>query len=87
MGSRSGPTPELGRPENLALAIKAVEMFGDAELRSVLDSTGMGNHPVIVRAFYKAGKAISEDTVIRGRNVPTSDKTMADALYGNPTRQ
>jgi len=28
--------------------------------------TGLGNHPEVIRAFYKAGKAISEDRFIPG---------------------
>lgn len=52
--------------ENLAIARKALDAFGSPELRDVLNSTGLGNHPEIIRAFYKAGKAISEDRFIPG---------------------
>lgn len=52
--------------ENLAIAKKALDAFGSPELRDVLNATGLGNHPEIIRAFYKAGKAISEDRFIPG---------------------
>lgn len=52
--------------ENLAVARKALDTFGSPELRDVLNSTGLGNHPEIIRAFFKAGKAISEDRFIPG---------------------
>ena len=52
--------------ENLALARKALESFGTPELQDVLNMTGLGNHPEVIRAFYKAGKAISEDRFIPG---------------------
>ena len=52
--------------ENLAVARKALEAFGTPELRDVLNSTGFGNHPEIIKAFYKAGKAISEDGIVKG---------------------
>lgn len=52
--------------ENLAIARKAVETFGSPELKSVLDVSGLGNHPAIVKAFLKAGKAISEDGFVNG---------------------
>lgn len=52
--------------ENLAVAKKALDTFGTPELRDVLNSTGLGNHPEVIRAFYKAGKAISEDRFIPG---------------------
>lgn len=52
--------------ENLAVAKKALDTFGTPELRDVLNSTGLGNHPEVIRAFYKAGKAISEDRFVQG---------------------
>lgn len=52
--------------ENLAVAKKALDTFGTPELRDVLNSTGLGNHPEVIRAFYKAGKAISEDRFVPG---------------------
>lgn len=52
--------------ENLAVAKKALDTFGTPELRDVLNMTGLGNHPEVIRAFYRAGKAISEDRFISG---------------------
>ena len=49
----------------------------------MLESTGMGNHPALVRFAHKVGQAISEDGFLRGRGAPTSEKTMAEALYGS----
>lgn len=54
--------------ENLAIAKKARDTFGTPELNKLLDETGLGNHPEIIRAFYKAGKAISEDGFVKGGN-------------------
>lgn len=52
--------------ENLAVAKRALETFGTPELRDVLNASGLGNHPEVIRAFYKAGKAISEDRFVQG---------------------
>lgn len=52
--------------ENLAVARKALDTFGTPELRDVLNSTGLGNHPALIKAFYKAGKAISDDSFVKG---------------------
>lgn len=52
--------------ENLAIAKKALDAFGSPELRDVLNSTGLGNHPEIIRAFFNAGRAISDDRFIPG---------------------
>lgn len=52
--------------ENLGVARKALEMFGTPELKDVLNMTGFGNHPEVVKAFYKIGKAISQDGFVTG---------------------
>lgn len=51
---------------NLAIAKKAVERFGSPELSRLLNETGLGNHPELIRAFWKAGQAISEDRFVAG---------------------
>lgn len=53
--------------ENLATAKKALDTFGTPELRMLLNESGLGNHPEIIRAFYRAGKAISEDRFVTGQ--------------------
>lgn len=69
---------------NLATAKKAMDAFGSDELIAVLDSTGLGNHPAIIKAFVKAGKAMSEDTLMPGgAQVPTAQKSLAQTLYPN----
>jgi len=66
--------------ENLAVARKALETFGTPELRDVLNMTGMGNHPEVIRAFYKAGKAISEDRFVQG-NPRGAEPDMAKRMF------
>ena len=52
--------------ENLGIAKKALDTFGTPELKDVLHASGLGNHPEVIRAFYKAGKAISDDSFVKG---------------------
>lgn len=52
--------------ENLGIARKALDTFGTPELRDVLNASGLGNHPEVIKAFLKAGKAISEDKFVAG---------------------
>lgn len=59
--------------ENLAVAKTALDRFGTPELRDVLNMTGMGNHPEVIRAFYRVGKAISEDGFVKGAPAASSD--------------
>lgn len=59
---------EIGGPalaENLGYAAKVLDTFAP-DLRGVLDETGLGNHPALVKAFIKIGKAISEDRLVGG---------------------
>lgn len=75
--------PELGKEENLAAARSFVNTFGDDDLKSLLNSTGMGNHPAVVRALLKASKAISEDKFIAGKSdAEPAKKDPAAVLYG-----
>lgn len=68
--------------ENLAIAKKAVDTFGSPALRELLEATGLGNHPEVVKAFLKAGKAISEDGFVRGApKAPTTESDLAKSLF------
>ena len=76
---------EIGGPafdQSLAHAKKFLGAYGTTELIETLDSTGMGNHPEIIRAFSRAGKAMSEDTLSIG-GVSTNKKSPEDILYPN----
>lgn len=71
--------------ENLAVAKRALDTFGTQELRTLLNDSGLGNHPEIIRAFFRAGKAISEDTFVPGGTAPKGEgrRDHAKALYPN----
>lgn len=77
---------EIGGPnlaQNVAVAKKAMDKFGTPELSKLLDETGLGNHPEIVRAFYRAGKAISEDRFVGGGGPGTGSVDPAKRLFPN----
>ena len=74
--------------ENLSVAKKALDTFGSPELRTLLNESGLGNHPEIIRLMYRAGKAISEDRFVAGSQGsggkstgPKSFSDLASALY------
>jgi hypothetical protein len=69
-------------PENLATAKKALDAFGTPELKKLLNESGLGNNPEVIRAFYRAGKAISEDKFVGGKGAPP-DANDARSLYPN----
>jgi hypothetical protein len=68
--------------ENLGIARKALDTFGTPELKDVLNASGLGNHPEVIKAFVKAGKAISEDRFVSG--APKGPETdIAKKLFPN----
>lgn len=69
-------------PENLAIARKAIEAFGTPELKDVLNATGFGNHPAVIKAFYNAGKAISQDGFVTG-TAKGADTDPAKRMFPN----
>jgi hypothetical protein len=67
--------------QNLAVAKKALDQFGSPELVQLLNATGIGNNVHVIRAFLKAGQAISEDRFVKGSAASTRDP--ARVLYPN----
>lgn len=71
---------------NLAVANKALGRLGTPALRELLQATGLGNHPEIIRAFYQAGKVLPEDRLPGGSSKQdgASDKeAQLRALFPN----
>jgi hypothetical protein len=62
--------------ENLGLAKRAIETFGSPQLAKLIDAPsatnpdglGLGNHPEVIRLFYRVGRAISESDLVTGDN-------------------
>ena len=77
--------------ENLNVAKQALDAFGTDAFKSLLQETGFGNHPEIIRFMYRAGKAISEDSYVGNsegadysRNSGPKDfNAIANSLYSN----
>lgn len=68
--------------EEVSKAVRAADAFGGPELRKLLEETGLGNHPVMVRTFHAVAKCVSEDVSPGGACHATADKTFTQALYG-----
>lgn len=70
-------------PEKLAVAKRALDRFGTPELTQLLDESRLGNHPELIRAFYRAGKAISDDALVPGGRSVRGSNDPASRLYDN----
>lgn len=66
--------------ESISVAVKARDNFGTSEFNEMLDSSGLGNHPEMIRFLHRVGKAISEDSVVVG-GTTTSQLTREAVLY------
>lgn len=68
--------------ENLGVAKAALKQFGSDDLVKLLNETGLGNHPEVIRAFIKVGKAMSQDKVVTGSATQQAAND-ARSLYPN----
>lgn len=69
--------------ENIALAKQALDKFGGQELKDLLQSTGFGNHPAIVKAFYNIGKSVSNDVLVVSNGSSKETKDAASVMFPN----
>ena len=70
--------------ENLAIAKKGLDAVSSAALRTFLDTSGLGNHPEIIRAFYQVGMKISPAKFVTG-GAPVGHQGLADRMYPTKT--
>jgi hypothetical protein len=78
-----------GTPENhetvKAVAARFLDRFAGPEFRQMLVETGLGNHPEMIRAAYRAGQAIGEDgDFVRTDGAPAPrPKAFHEKLYSS----
>ena len=76
--------------EKMDMAKGAAKQFGGDELMALLDSTGLGNEPALIKAFANIGKAIASDEIIGGGGrqgfmvSPSEAKTQISQLKRDP---
>lgn len=78
--------PEYGGDKldaTLANAQKVLKDFGDPGLAQLLQTSGLGNHPALVRTFAKIGAAFGGDSFIPGKNGADTIHKDARSLYSN----
>lgn len=67
--------------ENLGIAAAARDQFGSPALKALLNKMKVGDHPEVVRYFYRVGKAVSQDGFVQGRSTNGQAKTDAEVFY------
>ena len=82
---RSMTDSEFGGPRfehNLRIAKKAVDHLGGRKLREVLEQSGLGSHPEIVRAFWKVGRAMAQPNAANTNlRIASGRKSIGELFY------
>jgi len=64
---------------------KLIHRLGTPELKTLLNETGLGDHPEMIRIFHRVAQAISEDTAVNADAAGGEELTPAQRIYGkNP---
>jgi hypothetical protein len=93
--------PEIGGknwPETEAFAARALDTFGAAsvkdkdgnetnEFRILLNDTGLGNHPVMLKMFRLIGEKVGEDSTFARSEAAKSKKDRTEILYPDDVRK
>lgn len=68
--------------KNIELAKRAVDRFATDAFKEDLDRTGFGNHPELLRVFYRIGKAMGDGEFVRPGAQAKRPKTYEEIFYG-----
>ncbi len=77
--------PEFGGDKfeaTVTQARRALSKFGSSDLTQLLDDSGYGNNPEIIRLLARVDKAVGEGEFVEGDSAPTTTpKSHAEILY------
>lgn len=74
----------------VSLAAKGLDALGFTKghpFRALLDETGFGNHPEMIRAMRRVGERVGEDTFERGGSGDAKPKSDRELFYPGYTKQ
>lgn len=70
--------------KNVELAKRVVTKYGSEDFLKTLNDTGLGNHPELVRVFFRIGRAMGEDKlVVPNAQASQPRRPIEDVFYGN----
>ncbi|MDD6087768.1 MAG: hypothetical protein PUB69_00375 [Desulfovibrionaceae bacterium] len=78
--SEIGGSDRNAREANAA-AIRAIDMFGNEELKKMLVETGYEFNPEIRRFLVRVGRALGEAKAVTGKETAPQVRHLADRLY------
>jgi len=63
------------------IARRAIKQYGDDALKELLHTTGLGDHPALVRFAYRAGLALKEDSVAGSNGAGSASASLSDEQF------
>lgn len=76
-----GVLNEQGVNQACEMSKRVLQRFGEPELINVLETSGMGNYPALVRFTSRIAKAMGEDKFISGPPEPAPTKSAQEIMY------
>lgn len=89
-GEQSKNDAEIGGAkfqETLKVAATGLKAFGSDEFTNLLNETGLGNHPEVIRFCHRVGMALQEDKALQPGAGTGRQLSAAQVLFDNPTSQ
>lgn len=69
--------------ESVELAKRVITKYGSDSFVNMLEETGFGNHPEVVRVFSKIGRLMANDKYVMPGSNAGGAKSYEDIFYGN----
>lgn len=75
--------------KQIEVAKRGVQAFGGDDIQQLLNETGLGNHPAVVKMFAKIGKELLEDSIVHADKeavfgiTPDNAKVMIEQKMGD----
>ena len=70
------------------LSNRVIEQHASPEFKQLLASSGLGNHPELVRVFSRVAKELGyADSFVTGGGNPSDQKSLSDRLYDKTAKQ
>lgn len=74
--------------KSIEMAKRVVDKYADPEFKRVLNETGLGNHPELVRTFARIGRQMSEASFVKSStHTSGTQKSHAERLYGSQSKE
>lgn len=63
-------------------AMRVIERFASKDFKTMLEDTGFGNHPEVIRIFKRIGEMMTDDQFVMAKSqTGNQDKSDAEVLY------